>query len=197
MRGLRMSKSRRPRSGLTKGADIRADKIAEFIILVQREFFENCPEFITWILETLQLQDKITAEQTQEQSGGVNYGWYRVAAYYIANNARLRPEDVSSQLLEIAENLADWAETNNLLSESESPTKAVFNSYIEQYLEVGGWETEPLSFEQELTTYTEAKTKVAKQPICSLSPNNTVIKIHWEDERLSGESQKFGRWRCC
>ncbi|MCG5058903.1 MAG: type I-D CRISPR-associated protein Cas10d/Csc3 [Limnoraphis sp. WC205] len=154
---------------LAKNADIRADKIAEFIILVQREFFENCPEFITWMLETLQLQDKITPEQTQEQSGGVNYGWYRVAADYIANNARLRPEDVSSQLLEIAENLADWAETNNLLSESESPTKAVFNSYLEQYLEVGGWENKSSSFEQELTTYTEAKTKAAKQPICSLS----------------------------
>ncbi|MEL7038569.1 MAG: type I-D CRISPR-associated protein Cas10d/Csc3 [Cyanobacteria bacterium J06592_8] len=154
---------------LTKGADIRADKIAEFIILIQREFFENSPEFITWILEALQLQNQIKPEQTQEQSGGVNYGWYRVAAFYIANNARLLPEYIPDKLLEIAENLTDFAEQNNLLTESESPTKAVFSSYLEQYLEVGGWEVKLPSFQQELTGYTEAKTKAAKQPICSLS----------------------------
>ncbi|MGB3403845.1 MAG: type I-D CRISPR-associated protein Cas10d/Csc3 [Microcoleaceae cyanobacterium] len=154
---------------LEKGADIRADRIAEFIIIVQREFFENCPDFIAWILETLQLLDTITPEQTQEQSGGVNYGWYRVAAYYIANNARLLPEEVGDKLSEIAESLANWAENNNLLSEQESPTKAVFNCYLEQYLEVSGCQVKLPNFQQEIRGYIEAKTKAAKQPICSLS----------------------------
>ncbi len=154
---------------LVKGADIRADRIAEFIIIVQREFFDNCPEFINLILEALQLQDKITPEKTQKQSGGVNYGWYRVAAYYVANNARLFPEEIKDKLSEFAENLAEWAENNNLLPEYQSPTKAVFESYLEQYLEVGGWEVKLPSFGQELIGYTEAKTKTAQQPICSLS----------------------------
>lgn len=164
---IKLSESER--SLLEKGADIRSDQIAELIVFAQREFFENCPEFISWILQFLELNDKITPEKTQEQSGGVNYGWYYVAAYYIATHATLDAEQVSEKLLNLAENLAEWAENNNLLPGHHSPTLEIFNDYLTHYLEIQGWEPDPPSFNQELATYTLAKTKAGKQPICSLS----------------------------
>ncbi|MEH2392534.1 MAG: hypothetical protein V7K21_13040 [Nostoc sp.] len=36
-------------------------------------------------------------------------------------------------------------------------------------MEVKGWESSDPSFDAEFTTYAAAKTKVVKQPICSLS----------------------------
>lgn len=154
---------------LTQGADIRADRIAEFIFLTQKEFFGNSPEYITWILNTLGIQDKISPEQTQVQSGGVNYGWYQAAAYYIANHPTLKPEDVSEKLNQWAEDLAIWASDNNLLPEHHSPIREIFDRYLIQYLEVKGWETEQPAFAAEFAAYIDAKTKAAKQPICSLS----------------------------
>ena len=44
----------------------------------------------------------------------------------------------------------------------------MFESYLQQYLEVKGWESN-ISFDFELQSYIAAKTKAAKQPICSLS----------------------------
>ncbi|MFM7371029.1 MAG: type I-D CRISPR-associated protein Cas10d/Csc3, partial [Sphaerospermopsis kisseleviana] len=64
---------------LNTGADIRADRLAEFIILAQKEFFANSLDYINWILNTLELAAEISPEATQKQSGGVNYGWYQVA----------------------------------------------------------------------------------------------------------------------
>ncbi|GAB1539695.1 hypothetical protein NUACC21_23620 [Scytonema sp. NUACC21] len=157
------------REFLSKGADIRADKIAEFIFLTQKEFFGESPEYINWMLNTLGISDKISPEQTQVQSGGVNYGWYHAAAYYIATHATLKPEDLSESLEKWAEDLANWASENNLLSSHSSPIRDIFYDYLTQYLEVKGWESTSTSFDTEFTAYANAKTKVAKQPICSLS----------------------------
>lgn len=154
---------------LNQGADIRADRLAEFVFLTQKEFFENSPEYINWVLAALELQGKISPEQTQAQSGGVNYGWYHVAAYYIATHLSLKPEEALGTLSELAENLATWAEENNLLPEHHSPTREIFYGYLTQYLEVYGWKNPDQTFQDELAAYTVAKTKVAKQPICSLS----------------------------
>lgn len=181
----KLSLSEDEREFLSRGADIRADRIAEFLMLTQKEFFGNCSEYMDWVLAALALQDKIAPEQTQAQSGGVNYGWYHAAAHYVATHPSLTPEEVSGTLAELAENLATWAEENNLLPEHHSPTRDIFYSYLAQYLEVQGWEqsgftlsgvegftlsgVEASTFQDELATYTAAKTKAAKQPICSLS----------------------------
>lgn len=157
------------REFLSHGADIRADRIAEFVFLTQKEFFGNSPEYITWILKALNLQDKISPEQTQVQSGGVNYGWYHVAAHYIATHPSLTPEEVSERLTHLAEELATWAEANALLPKHHSPTREIFYSYLAEYLEVYGWDNQNQGFRDELANYTIAKTKVDKQPICSLS----------------------------
>jgi CRISPR-associated protein Csc3 len=154
---------------LAEYADLRADRIAEFIILAQKEFFPNKPEFITWMLETLGVQNTITPDQKQSQSGGVNYGWYRVAAHYIARHSTLDLEQLDEKLQEIAEQLAAWAEENKLLPEHHSLTREVFYDYLTQYLEVQGWEQPEPSFERELAGYISAKTSKAKHPICSLS----------------------------
>jgi CRISPR-associated protein Csc3 len=154
---------------LKQGADIRADRIAEFIFLTQKEFFGTSPEYITWMLNTLKIQDKISPEETQVQSGGVNYGWYQAAAYYIANNPTLTPEDVTEKLNQWAEDLAIWASDNNLLPEHHSSICDIFYSYLTNYLEVKGWKTEQPAFADEFAAYSDAKTKAAKQPICSLS----------------------------
>jgi len=158
------------REFLARGADLRADRIAELIFLAQKEFFGNSPDFITWVLEALGIQTVITPEQTQLQSGGVNRGWYHAAAHYVASNASLDLDnDISKKLRELAEKLATWAEENNLLPEHYSPTREIFYIYLTQYLEVQGWDAQEQSFQNELAGYVGAKTKAAKQPICSLS----------------------------
>ncbi|MBA3920504.1 MAG: type I-D CRISPR-associated protein Cas10d/Csc3, partial [Nostocaceae cyanobacterium] len=154
---------------LSQGADIRADRIAECIFLIQKEFFFDSPKYINWMLNALEIQDKISPEETQIQSGGVNYGWYQAAAYYIAKNPTLKPEDVTEKLNQWAERLVIWASNNNLLPEHHSPIREIFYSYLTYYLEVKGWETEHTPFTHELAVYNDAKTKAAKQPICSLS----------------------------
>ncbi|MEH2455870.1 type I-D CRISPR-associated protein Cas10d/Csc3 [Nostoc sp.] len=152
---------------LLQGADIRADRLAELIILAQREFFEGCQEYITWILTTLELQNQISPEQTQVQSGGVNYGWYQAAAHYIATHTTLDLEQVSNFLKDLGDRLATWAEQNNLLKGITSPTHEAFVNYLAQYLEVSGFCHQPTDFENQLAAYSEAK--VNNQPICSLS----------------------------
>jgi CRISPR-associated protein Csc3 len=154
---------------LTTVADIRSDRLAEFLILVQKEFLANCPEYITWVLDYLELADKITPEQTQIQAGGVNRGWYYTATHYIVNNSSLDDLQVQEKLQTLSEDLATWAENNNLLPEHHSPTEAVFCDYLNQYLEIQGWEYYSNSFITELNNYEIAKTNKAKVPICSLS----------------------------
>lgn len=154
---------------LAKVADIRSDRLAEFLILIQKEFLTNCPEYITWVLDYLKLTDKITPEQTQVQAGGVNRGWYYTAAHYIANNSTLEELQIQEKLQALADDLATWAEANKLLPEYHSPTKAIFYDYLHQYLEVQGWEHNNNSFIMELNNYEIAKTNKAKAPICSLS----------------------------
>ncbi|MHC5935984.1 type I-D CRISPR-associated protein Cas10d/Csc3 [Nostoc sp.] len=152
---------------LLQGADIRADRLAEFIILAQREFFEGCQEYTNWILTTLELQNQISPEQTQVQSGGVNYGWYQAAAHYIATHATLDQEQISNFMKDLGDRLAIWAEENNLLKGITSPTHEAFVNYLAQYLEVSGLRHQITEFENELAAYSEAK--VNNQPICSLS----------------------------
>jgi CRISPR-associated protein Csc3 len=154
---------------LEKNADLRADRIAELIILAQREFLSESKEFIDWTLNFWNLSKEITPEQTKQQSGGVNYGWYLLGAYYIAKNPTLDLENVSEKLVKYSHELADWAEKNQFLPPHYSPTREVFESYVEKYLEVYGWSNVLSNFNQELDSYTIAKTKASKAPICSLS----------------------------
>lgn len=177
----KLTLSKEEKESLKKVADIRCDRIAEFIFLTQKEFFGNSPEYINWMLDTLGIVDKISAEQTQLQAGGVNYGWYQAAAYYIAENPTLEPDEVTAKMSQWAESLAIWAQENDLLSQHHSPTKEVFENYLAQYLEIKGSSNNNPSFTDELTAYTVAKTKAAKQPICSLSSGEFVS----EDQRDS------------
>ncbi|MBD2458957.1 type I-D CRISPR-associated protein Cas10d/Csc3 [Nostoc sp. FACHB-87] len=155
------------RTFLSQGADIRADRLAELIILAQREFFEGSQDYIPWMLSALGLQNQITPEQTQVQSGGVNYGWYQAAAHYIAAHATLDEQQLKDFLGGLSDRLATWAEQNHLLKETSSPTHEAFINYLAQYLEVYPSTHQPTQFENELDTYSLAK--VNNQPICSLS----------------------------
>ncbi|MFB2971991.1 type I-D CRISPR-associated protein Cas10d/Csc3 [Aerosakkonema sp. BLCC-F183] len=152
---------------LLKTADLRADRIAEFLILAQREFFEECQEYAPQILAMLNLETDISPAETTVQSGGVNYGWYRVAAAYMAANSTLDLEQVADFLTDFADRLATWAENNGFLKQNSSPTRAAFTSYLAQYLEVWGLTESPREFENELAAYADAK--VNNQAICSLS----------------------------
>ncbi|MDF5706693.1 MAG: type I-D CRISPR-associated protein Cas10d/Csc3 [Nostoc sp. S4] len=165
----KLSLTETEREFLNKGADIRADRIAEFIFLAEKEFFGDSPEYINWILNQLGIQNKISPEQTQIQSGGVKYGWYHAAAYYVATHAYFKLEDISERIQIWAENLANWASENNLLPSYSSPIRDIFYEYSRQYLEVKGWESNQPLFSAEFTAYADAKTKGSKQPICSLS----------------------------
>jgi CRISPR-associated protein Csc3 len=159
---------------LLPGADIRADRLAELIILTQREFFEGSPDYINWVLHTLELQNHITPEQTQIQSGGVNYGWYQVAAHYVASHATMDDEQISNLLQNFSNNLANWATENALLKESTNPTYDAFGEYLRQYLEMGVSHHQISQFAQELAAYSQAK--VTNQPICSLSSGESAAE---------------------
>jgi CRISPR-associated protein Csc3 len=157
------------RSELENGADLRSDRVAELISLLQREFFSAVPEFTPWILQWLKIDNAISIEQTQIQKGGVNYGWYHASAKYIVCNSTINLEQLTAQLQILVTDLADWAEEKQLLPKTNNPTCEAFLNYVEQYLEVAGWDTLSSTFQHELEQYTIAKTKAAKQPICSLS----------------------------
>jgi CRISPR-associated protein Csc3 len=159
---------------LGAAADIRSDQLAELIGLVQKEFFSKTADFTPWVLEQLKIQGNITPEQTQVQKGGVNYGWYRAAAEYVLKHQTLDTEQFAEILEQFATVLADWATEQQLLPEMINPTKDAFLSYLDQYLEISGWDSVEGSFQQELERYTISKTKAAKQPICSLSSGEFI-----------------------
>lgn len=155
---------------LEQGADVWADRLAELIIFVQKEFFAGNEDFIDWILHRLSLQDVMSLEETKIQKGGVNYGWYQAAAYYIAKTDLDRhpnSEGLSDFFRKFGENLASWAKENNLLPQHENHTYQAVCDYLAQYLEVSDWEKEAAKFEEELTAY--AITKAKNKFICSIS----------------------------
>jgi CRISPR-associated protein Csc3 len=162
---------------LLGGADVWSDRFAEFIILVQREFFEGIEEYITWILEKLGLTNDITLEATKVQSGGVNYGWYQVAAHFIAKTELDRDfgsQGLSDFLETLARDLAEWANQKQLFTEKVPVTRQVFDQYLEQYLEIAGTNTRSANFNNELDAYTNSK--VNNLPICSMSTGEFIAE---------------------
>jgi CRISPR-associated protein Csc3 len=166
---------------LSQGADVWADRLAEFIILVQKEFFAQCEEYSNWVLTNLGLPTEISLEQTKIQKGGVNYGWYQVAAHYIARtplNRHPGSEELTEFLQNFGKNLTAWAEDNNFIPSHESVTYQIFCDYLNQYLEVSGWEKDARSFKNELAAYAEAKVK--NKAICSLSSGEFVAEDQFD-----------------
>lgn len=162
---------------LLGGADVWSDRLAEFIILVQREFFEGIEEYSTWILEKLGLANDITVEETKVQSGGVNYGWYQVAAHFIAKTELPRnreSQELSDFLETLAGDLAEWANRKQLFTEKVPVTRQVFDQYLKQYLEIAGTNTRSAKFKNELEAYTNSK--VNNLPICSLSTGEFITE---------------------
>ncbi|GAB4284737.1 MAG: hypothetical protein Fur0025_15740 [Oscillatoriaceae cyanobacterium] len=157
------------RENLQNSDDLRADRMAELLILVQREFLPSCDDFIPWMLAALELDNLLTPEDTKVVFGGVNYGWYRAAAHWVARHATFDLEQVQEYLDSLAASLADWATNGNYLPEQNSPTREVFNVYLERYLDLSVWDVNVPDFAGELAAYAAAKTSKAKQPICSLS----------------------------
>lgn len=87
----------------------------------------------------------------------------------MASNPDLDLEGVTAKLGEIAQELIVWVKANGLCPLPARPTREVCDRYLEQSLELSGWNTSKPSFQQELETYIAAKTKATRQPICSLS----------------------------
>jgi CRISPR-associated protein Csc3 len=163
---LNISKEEKQR--LIKVSDIRADRIAEFLILTQSKFFSLIEEYALYVLNLLELNSSvITPEQTAVQSGGVNYGWYYAAACYIANHPTLNEEETTEFLKQLAQNLAKWGEEKGLLQAQNNSTREAFSEYLDQYLEFSGHLQPVNEFQNELTAYSAAK--VSNKPICSLS----------------------------
>ncbi|MGB0564805.1 MAG: type I-D CRISPR-associated protein Cas10d/Csc3, partial [Spirulinaceae cyanobacterium] len=131
--------------------------------------FDAPDSFITWVLEYFSLANSITPEQTQIQAGGVNYGWYHVAATVVAQNSDRDDMEFQDFLETFAEALAQWYEEQQAAEAAEqSLTQAVFLDYVAGALEIQDWPSALPSFEHELEAYSAAKTKAAKQPVCSL-----------------------------
>lgn len=181
---------------LMLAGDIRADRIAEFLILTQKEFFEGCEAYAPQVLNFLGLSD-FAPEQTAVQSGGVNYGWYHAAACYMADHASLEPEQVLEVLVKLANRIVIWAEENHLLQARKSPTKEAFFDYLQHYLEFSISCEQTQTFEQELVAYTTTKT--TNQPICSLSSGEAVAEdqldsvVLFKPQQYSNKNSLGGR----
>jgi CRISPR-associated protein Csc3 len=150
-------------------ADIRSDRLAELISLIQREFFPDTSGFIPWVLQWLSLEKDLSPEDTQVQKGGVNYGWYRVAALYILRHNTLDKDELQEKLTQLVNDLVIWAKEKKLFQANLNLTKETFGDYIDRYLELPEMPSNVSSFALELEGYDRSKTKKAKQPICSLS----------------------------
>jgi CRISPR-associated protein Csc3 len=164
---------------LKAGADLRADRVAEFLILLQREFFEGVEAYTETVLGLLELQETITPDQTKVQSGGVNYGWYHVAAHYVSNHRTLDLQQIQQKLEDLAQKIMAWATEAKLLPPQDSPTKSAFMEYVGQYLEMGnrsGNQTvgQGVTFDSELEAYSQAKS--TNQAICSLSSGEATAE---------------------
>ncbi|WP_088889829.1 type I-D CRISPR-associated protein Cas10d/Csc3 [Leptolyngbya ohadii] len=159
---------------LDSGGDIRADRIAEAIIFMQREFFSKNKDFPTRILNLLNLQDCVTPEQTQVQSGGTINGWYYAAAKYIARHPSLNLDEVSERITSLSKAIAEWAHQEKLLSSYTISARNDFFEYIANYLEILGWHQYTSSFQNEFNVYSLAKIK--NKPICSLGGGEYVAE---------------------
>jgi CRISPR-associated protein Csc3 len=181
----KLSLSQAEKDRLNLYADIWSDRLAEFLILTQREFFdtpEKQKQYINWILTRLELVNEFSPEKTQIQKGGVIYGWYHVAVSFLARQKYDHsPESlvITDFLVDLSQQLANWATENNLLPQSESLTRTAFNDYLAQYLELSGWKSVEVCFNEELQNYAESK--VNNKPICSLSTGEFIA----EDQRDS------------
>lgn len=151
------------------GTDGWADCFAELIIFAKKQFFKKNSEFTPWLLTVLEVENQVSPEQAQIERGGTYYGWYYASARYILNYLEWNAEQLEEKLRELANKIAGWAEENNLLPENQNLTRDAFINYINHYLEISEWTPQLPVFQEELTGYVVAKTKAAKEPICSLS----------------------------
>lgn len=162
---LKMEIPSSEKNELEKYADIRADWVAEFIIFAQQEIFENNSQFTKVVLDFLGLSKQFKEEDTQINSGGVNYGWYRVAAHYVRQNAALDNEQVLARLTGLAQRLVELCQQDLPATEE---TRQEFYQYLDSYLEVrGSLALNKKNFLQELTNYTRSKAE--NKLLCSLS----------------------------
>ncbi|MFN3359949.1 MAG: type I-D CRISPR-associated protein Cas10d/Csc3 [Pseudanabaenaceae cyanobacterium] len=150
---------------LEQYADIRADRVAEFIIFAQREVFKNNSQFTKVVLDFLGLSNQFKEEDTQIERGGVNYGWYWVAAHYVRQNATLDNQQMCARLADLARRLVELCQQESRATEY---TRQEFDQYLDSYLEVRGSLVLNKIFLQELTNYIRSKAEKNKL-LCSLS----------------------------
>jgi CRISPR-associated protein Csc3 len=150
-------------------SDLRADRLAEFLLFVQRQFFAAIPEFVPWVIHYWGLAGVLMPDQVEIVLGGVNYGWYRLAAHVLARHSGWDDDQLQAQLQDLAEAIVDWGQRGDRLPPYESPTQQVFDRYLDSYLDLSGWDSYLGNFAQELDRYSQAKTRQGKQPICTLS----------------------------
>ena len=153
-------------NNLAQYGDNRADRLAEFVLLIQGQFFKGSIDYVSKILTLLDLHNHVSVEQAKFEDG-VKYGWYYTAACYIKINSELSDLDLLEKIDQLADQIVVWAEENSLLPKQSSKIEIAFGEYIDRYLEVVDCGTQNLSFNEELLRYSE--TKPRNKPICSLS----------------------------
>ncbi|MBI4673592.1 MAG: type I-D CRISPR-associated protein Cas10d/Csc3 [Chloroflexi bacterium] len=154
-------------------ADLRTDRLAEFLVFVKRRVFdERFPKaggVTEMLLDTLKLTKKITPSETEEQSGGVLLGWWYVAARYLADHRGLDGDTGLPEILEdISAHALEFIRKQKLETNQNAPIRQAFFDYARRLIEIDGQAVPPelKGFEQELEIYLERK--VRNKPICSL-----------------------------
>ncbi len=153
--------------------DLRTDRLAEFLVFAKRRVFdERFPKasgVTEMLLDALGLIQKVNPSETEEQSGGVLFGWWYVAARYLADHREL---DGDTELPEILESISARAlkfiREQKLEASQNAPIRQAFLDYARRVIEVDGQvaKTESNSFAQEFGIYLERKAR--NKPLCSL-----------------------------
>ena len=149
--------------------DIRADQLAEWCYLAEKQIAEKLPEFNTqeFLLEAMELEnirDPFQSIPRDNRAGGVAYYWYFAAGHYLKRHPGLDPaawrervEVLAGQLIEAVQKAT---QDTNVPSPSQEEDWNDLRAYISRTLTIGsnlamGKERE--AFAAELHRYQNAK----------------------------------------
>jgi CRISPR-associated protein Csc3 len=149
--------------------DVRADQLAEWCYLAEKQIVDKLPEFDTqsFLLKAMgleEIRDQFEAIPRDNRAGGVAYYWYFAAGHYLKRHPGLDPaawrEQVEALARQLTEAVREAAEEANLPPPAQGGDWDDLRAYISHTLTLGSEPTagkERAAFAAELHRYQNAK----------------------------------------
>jgi CRISPR-associated protein Csc3 len=154
--------------------DFRVDWLGEFLAYLRRDIarvlLPGAKDITAFLLHYLELNEVVSADEAERQSGGVPLGWYYAAAHYVTRHPTLAPEDVERLMQQLGVAFLEELRRQGLSAQSASALRAALADYAAKTLDIDGAAfsgaegTTP--FASELTSY--VGNKASNRPVCSL-----------------------------